>query len=342
MRSTRRPITVMQLEHDPAQNSVVLNPYLKLLTDALPEDRIRTRWFRWKGVFVDSFDVLHVHWPEFYLRHRTLIGRAIKTLLFTVFLARIAITRRTVVRTIHNLKPHEDGSWFERFLLARLERLTSLWIVMNETTPTTDPGRTVLIPHGHYRGWHSPPREVRPQTGRLVTFGRLRAYKGVGELISAFHELSTPTPLTLHVLGKPDSANAGESIRRIANGDTRIRFDLRFIPDDELAAEILDCEFVVLPYRDILNSGSALLALSLNRPVILRNTDSTKLLAEEFGDEWVSLFSGDLTPDKLLTSVDGLRRSPRAEEVDMSNRDWPTLAVELADAYVRAISIRDR
>lgn len=342
MRGTHKPITVMQLDHDPTREPVVLNPYLKLLTDALPERRVRTRWFRWAGALSDSFDVLHVHWPEFYVRHRTLAGRALKTLLFAAFLMRIIITRKTVVRTIHNLKPHEEGTWLERKLLARLERATSLWIIMNEKTPTPDPARTVFIPHGHYRGWYSVPGTVRPHEGKLVTFGRLRAYKGVDELISAFHELGEANSLTLHVLGKPDSTEAGESVRGVAGGDDRITFDLRFVPDQELVAEILTSELVILPYRDILNSGSALLALSLNRPVILRDTESTRLIKYEFGGEWVALFSGDLTPAKLTAAVEDLRQKPRAAEVDMSGRDWETLAEQLADAYERAVMLRRR
>lgn len=335
MSGARRSVTVMQLQNNPASESVVLNPYLKLLTDALPGERITTKWFRWSGLMTDGFDVVHVHWPEFYLRHRTRVGRALKTAMFALFLGRVALTRKAVVRTVHNLRPHEEGPWVERQLLAALDRMTSLWVVMNETTPTPDPARTVLIPHGHYRGWYQSPTNILPVAGQLLAFGRVRAYKGLDELIAAFRELESES-MSLEIIGKPEDAETGRAIAKMADGDPRIRLSLRFIPDDELSMAIARCEIVVLPYRDILNSGSALLALSLNRPVVLRDTPSTRLLVREFGDEWVHLFRGDLTSDTLADAVATLRSKARPSEVNMAERDWSLLADRLASAYERA------
>ena len=332
----RKKLIVMQLQSDPSIEGVILNPYVKLLTDALPSNRIRTRWFRWRGILTDRFDVLHVHWPEFYIRHERAMGRLIKTVLFSVFLTRLWIQRKPVVRTVHNLKPHESGSRFEALLLSWLDAMTTRWVVMNESTPTPDAKATVLIPHGHYREWYQIPSDAKPQPGSLLTFGRIRAYKGIDELLEAFSHLDTSVNVSLKVMGKPDGVETVESLRNFADDDSRISLDMRFIPDDELALSIAMCQVVVLPYRDILNSGSALLALSLNRPVVMRETPSTLLLQNEFGPEWVHLFKGSLTSDVLVYALEKASERDLADSVDMSRREWDVIGRQLANAYESA------
>lgn len=333
MTTNRRPLTVMQLETDPARG--VLNPYTKLLADSLPSERIRTRYFRWQGVLTDDFDVLHVHWPEFYIRHRTLAGRLFKAVFLSLFLLRITLTRKPVVRTVHNLKPHEAGSWIEERLLDWLERRTVLWVVLNETTPTPDPSRTVLIPHGHYREWYPVPT-VEQVPGRLLSFGVVRPYKGLDDLVTSFRDVPPSEALTLRICGRPESAEAAARVEELVAGDARIGLDLRFVPDEELAAQLVASEIVVLPYREIHNSGAALLALSFNRPVLVRDSPTTRLLSNEFGDAWIYRFEGELSAEVLRRGVAHIRAAERDAELDMSSRDWAVLALDLADAYERA------
>src|SRR5690606_20440538 len=99
--------------------------------------------------------------PENSLRHPRRIARAVKTLLFALFLLRLRLQGKAVVRTVHNVQPHESGTRAERRLLARLESMTTLWIILNEKTATPDAGRTVLVPHGHYRDWYTPSASAR-------------------------------------------------------------------------------------------------------------------------------------------------------------------------------------
>ncbi|MBY0689445.1 glycosyltransferase [Microbacterium marinilacus] len=327
----------MQLLVDPAVGPKSFNPYTTLLVGALDPSLVRTRYFRWKGLLTDDFDVLHVHWPEHFTRHRYGVVRVMKAVLLLVFLVRIRLQRKAIVRTAHNLRPHEKGTWIERRVLDCLDRCTTLWFVLNDATPVPA-ARKLLIQHGHYRDWYRMPRPGEQVPGRLLAFGLIRAYKGMDDLVSAFRDVPGDQ-WTLHLCGRAESSETVARLEQARAGDQRVRLDLRFVPDEELAQEIAQSEAVVLPYRDIHNSGVALLALSLNRPVIVRDAPATRLLEQEFGSEWVHRFTGDLDAQTLTASVFALRGSVRADEADMSGREWSVLAAEMTAGYRRALTL---
>jgi beta-1,4-mannosyltransferase len=301
---------------------------------------VTTRYFRWKGILRDRFDVLHVHWPEQIIRHRKAPVAFLKSLVFLLFLTRIRVQRKAIVRTVHNLRPHEEGTRLERFVLRRLERATTLWIVLNDATPTPSPGTTVTIEHGHYRDWYEEPSKLDTVRGRVLAFGMIRAYKGMDDLVRAFREVDD-SALSLHICGRPDSDETTRVLTDLAGDDGRILLNLAFVPDETLASEIAAAEVVVLPYREVHNSGVALLALSMNRPVVVRRSASTELLAEEFGAEWVHLFDGDLSGSTISSALSKLRAAPREERVDMTTRDWTLLSQQLAQAYERAVLLAE-
>ncbi len=76
--------------------------------------------------------------------------------------------------------------------------------------------------------------------------------------------------------------------------DARIAHHLEHVPDDDLAAEVAHAQLVVLPYREMHNSGAVLLALSLDRPVLVPRNEVTDALAAEVGPWWVQRYDGEL------------------------------------------------
>lgn len=331
-------LTVMQLRNKRSLKGAVNNPYTHLLVQSLPAERVHTIYFDWKSALSVHFDVLHVHWPEQIIRHPNRLVAAAKSILFLVFLLRIRIQRKAVVRTVHNLNPHESGSKLEQLVLKQVDKQTTLWIVLNRSTPTPSSAPTVTIQHGHYRDWYQEPSIDDIEPGRLLAFGLIRAYKGIDNLIEAFRE-TRGNAFSLHICGRADSTETKTSLENFSHGDSRINLTLDFLPDDELSHEIASAEFIVLPYREIHNSGVALLALSMNRPIIVRRSASTELLEQEFGTEWVYLFDGELSGSTLTAAVDTLRAITRNSRVNMANREWSLLATQLADAYDRAARI---
>lgn len=317
------------------------NPYLVQLLRALgPEADVLT--FTWRTALFGRWDVLHVHWPETLLRGSTPARTVSRHLRCALLLTRLTLSRAALVRTLHNPRPHEAPGAAERALQAWCDRRTDLWIRLNPVTaaPSDAPVRTVL--HGHYRDWFAglPTAEVVP--GRLLFFGLVRPYKGVEALLDAFAGLAGPD-LSLHVAGRAPAGPLREEVERRAAADHRVTAQLEHVDDARLAQEVGAAELVVLPYREMHNSGAAVLALSLGRPVLVPRSPVTELLAQEVGPPWVQLFDGDLGPTHLARALGTVRdRSSAGPGPDLRGRSWDLAGAAHVAAYREAREHRAR
>ncbi len=223
------------------------NPYLVLLARSLKSTPGLTLYtFSWRRALLARFDVFHVHWPEHLLRSNSAWKSRVRQLLFVLLLLKLATMRVAVVRTVHNLSQHEGGSAVERRLLRAFDRVTTLRIALNNTTP--DAGKPmVVIPHGHYRDWFEGVVVPPSEPGRLGYVGLIRSYKAVDTLIKAFIGLPERCDLRLDIAGKPSPAVLADELAVLAHGDDRITLRFDYISDDELADRVGRAEIVVLP-----------------------------------------------------------------------------------------------
>ncbi|MFD4422840.1 glycosyltransferase [Agromyces sp. NPDC058484] len=317
------------------------NPYLLQLSDSLRPSTV-VLGFSWPRALFARYDVFHVHWPELLCRGTTPARSLARRTLVRALLMRLRLTRVALVRTLHNASPHEQGGRSEGELLRRLDARTTLWIALNPTTArpsAAHPGSPlVTIPHGDYRAWFE--RMPRPGQvpGRLAFAGFIRPYKGVEELMAAFAALPDDS-LTLRIVGRPASPELATAIRTSAGADHRISLNLDYVSDEELAEELGRAELVVLPYRTMHNSGAALLALSLGRPVLVPVTEVNASLSREVGAGWVHTFSPPLAPHALARAIAALRETPRSPAPDLSERTWPGIADLHREAYDRAVRL---
>lgn len=312
------------------------NPYLLQLVRALPES-VASTGFSWRQALLGRYDVLHVHWPEVLLRGTSRAKTTVRCLLFAAVLLRTRVSGIAVVRTLHNLRPHEQGSWLEELLLQWCDRCTDTWIALSRVTPVPE-GRSEVIPHGHYRAWFAGLPQPAPVRGRLLFFGLLRPYKGLEALLSAFMSLDDDQA-SLRVVGRPETTELDALVRQACASDPRISARLDYLPDAELAQEVGAAQVVVLPIRDLLNSGTALLGLSLGRRLLVPATPATQELAQEVGVGWVSRFEGDLRPADLSRALLQSSSSPDAEP-DLQARDWTEVGRRHAEVYQEAAAGR--
>ncbi len=314
------------------------NPYLVQLmrtVDSSPDVTVAT--FGWTDALLGRFDVLHLHWPELLARGSGPIKTRLRWVAFALLLLRIRIGRKALVRTLHNLEPHERAGRWESALYRWCDRSTTLFIRLNDHTPLPVPKPGITIPHGHYRDWYRTHPSVPPVAGRLLYFGLVRPYKGLEQLTAAFHDIPGDA-VTLRLVG--DAGAAGGKLRSAlaAGEDARFSTRLEYLTDADLAAEIGAAEVVVLPYRQMHNSGAAILALSLGRPVLVPDNEVTSDLADEMGPGWVIRFDDPLDGEAL---ADGLRRARarRSGAPDMSGREWELVASRHIDAYRCALRL---
>lgn len=315
------------------------NPYSKLFVDGLPSF-VRPISFRWNRAILGRYDIFHVHWPEAPIRDPSRLKRLVKRILLLLLVARCIVLQTPIVRTVHNEAPHEYGGWIEAQLLRVVNRATGHWIVMNSSTRSPDGRPRYLVPHGHYRSWYEIPSNPVVRAGSVLFFGEIRPYKNVVGLCRAFMQLSRSNS-DLRVMGRPASAEIEREIRDLVQDAENVQLDLTYVESSDLIAALAATHLVVLPYTRFHNSGAALLALSVGRPILVPACQAARELVDEFGDEYVRLFEGDLTAEVLGLTL----RDARVENLpkpSMSGRDWRLLGRKVAEIYSAACERSER
>lgn len=317
------------------------NPYSVMLSDSLrATEGVELRFFSWRSALLGHYDVFHVHWPEILVAGRTPTRALVRQLLTLVLLLKLRCTRTPIVRTLHNLHRPEGISRRESAILGVLERQTRLVILLNTSTSAPAGVASEVILHGHYRDWFAAHVPSPPRAGRFGYFGLIRRYKGVDQLLRAFAAL--PGDVSLVVAGQPSSAELGDTLTALAAADPRVELKLTYLADAELVQVASGSELVVLPYREMHNSGGVLTALSLDRPVLVPDNVVNRRLSEEVGSGWVHTYSGELSADRLAQTLTALRSASRPGRPDLGAREWHDAGAQHLSAYRRAVALARR
>jgi len=128
-----------------------------------------------------------------------------------------------------------------------------------------DSARVHAIPHGAFAHLaQAPPSPPPHETNKPVVlcFGLMRPYKGLDVLIEAWRGIESAE---LWIAGMP---RMDISALRAA-APPGVRFDARFIGDGELPAYFQRADLLVLPYREIDQSGVLFTALAFGKPLLL-------------------------------------------------------------------------
>jgi glycosyltransferase involved in cell wall biosynthesis len=303
----------------------------------------------------DRPDIVHLHWPEltFLSSHRAWQSR----LRLAVFAALIGRARRRGTRlvwTVHNDDAHELRS--SPAIQKKLERVLRSTVdgvfVLSDAAERVyrqkygDGVPVFRTPHGHYRDAYpltASTHEARAELGvadevtLLVSLGQIRPYKNLPALTAALLEVSDPR-LRVAIAGKPDAAASASALRADPLADPRLLLELERLDDARMGAWLRASDAVVLPYRRILNSGSAILALSAGRPVIVPAIGSMPELAATVGSEWVYLYEGELSPEVLRSALRWVRETERGAAPDLTEFEWPTVAAATVVGYEHVLN----
>lgn len=244
---------------------------------------------RWLFGKLRQDDVVHIHWPSFLYRTQGSIARVIVSFLrFVLLLVLLRCRTRHLWWTAHNVMPHTACrfAWLDRVARLLVIRLASRVFVhgaearslLLRTFPSAA-SKCVQIPHGHWIGFYPPcaSRNIaRRELGLpeesfvYLFFGQCKPYKNLGGLIEVFKRTAQADDILLVAGSFSDSAYLRD-VLLLASGEPRIRVDHGFIPDDKVSAYFTACNALCMPYREILTSGTTMLALSYGRPVLSIN-----------------------------------------------------------------------
>ena len=112
----------------------------------------------------------------------------------------------------------------------------------------------------------------------------------------------------------------------MAEDDSKISLHLQFVPDDQVHQFFSGVDAVVLPFTDVLTSGSAILALSFGKPVI---APALGCLPELITDQCGVLFDPN-NPDGLQESMMKVRLNRyNSDEIKLymkNNFNWDNIA----------------
>jgi glycosyltransferase involved in cell wall biosynthesis len=301
--------------------------------------------FSLKRALTSRHDVLHLHWPEIVFDgHPALVAHAraeCALRLFDVLRAR----GTKIIWTVHNLRSHDQRHpRLERYFYSQLLERLSGFIALSETARTlavsrypslgTLPSR--VVPLGHFRGYYGPATdsvEARRSLGIaehsfvIGSFGRIRPYKNLPELVRSFTKFGD-ADCRLLIAGEPARTTDLEDLQ-----GSRVILIPEHVEERSVRPLHDAVDLVVLPYRDVFNSASAMLALSCNRPVLIPSFPTMQALQDQVGQEWVMLYDPPLTSAVLLRAREWCLSTTRPRECSLDELNWDRLAASTLDFY---------
>jgi glycosyltransferase involved in cell wall biosynthesis len=153
-----------------------------------------------------------------------------------------------------------------------------------------------------------PPFEQQPEGPVVLFFGLIRPYKGLDVLLHAWRKLGQAgrQGAQLWIAGMPrmDLTDAGLPDLRDGAGQRQarregIRVAARFITDVELPAYFRRADLVVLPYREIDQSGVLFTALAFGKPLLLSDVGGFPEMLQTGAAKAVKAGDSDALADAL-------------------------------------------
>lgn len=349
------------------------NPYVGLLWGALadhrvsvvqPEQSLVLRLTR-AALNNPDCDILQLEWLHgFYLANDYTDQKILDwlitigaTVILLCDLLIVSQLQTAVVWTVHN-KRHHEGRY------PRTERLVKefAFLVADAVTVKCDRAREeiasmyqnvnareiYIVPDGNYISYYENDvsrREARSEfsvgsdTFVYLFLGMIREYKGIPELINAFDDIER-SDTELWIVGRPQTDHLEREISDLADGNRRVKTVFEYIEDERVQYYMKMADALVLPYRDILNSGSVHLGLSFGVPIVAPRIGcipATVPPENEF------LYDRE-EPGSLERELKRIYNHPDLESIGRANleraraQSWDRTAERLMDVYRKTMA----
>ena len=220
-----------------------------------------------------------------------------------LFLITFRLFGLKTISTVHDGIPHTgDGNWFERSVNYATLRRSSHLIFLSEHVQRYLKSKvgidceSSVIPHGliEIKGVNVIERELKNSV-TLLFLGRVCHYKGIDLLLDALEILGSDNIKQLVIAGE-----VAKDQKHLMKRDIGIKvvWKDRWLYEHEVAAEIMQSDVLVLPYREATQSGVASIGISSGLPMVLTKIGG---LVEQcrFGE---GLFA-DPTPQSLAAAL---------------------------------------
>ena len=278
-------------------------------------------------------DYIHFDWETSYYYRRnlwmTLIN--IPSFILQVYIARYIFNCK-LVWTPHNIIPH-DSKYLRIHKFCRnffahnmkwIRLFSELSLAAAASELNCDIKKFKIIPEGSYVGYY--PDKISTSEARkllsidkdklvLLYTGLIKPYKGVDDLITGFKNSFSDNAILI-ITGSIMNPGYGDKIKGMIN--EKIMLIDRFIDNDELQIYFNASDVVTLPFKQIENSGSVILAMSFKKAVI---APAKGVLEERLKNQPELLYK-----NSLVDSFEVLKKLTKEDLVQIGEKNFGELS----------------
>ncbi|MDQ3142567.1 MAG: glycosyltransferase [Bacteroidota bacterium] len=269
------------------------NPYQLLMIEGLSDGGKLHAFHGAKGklfAFIRTVisldpDYIHIDWLHPYYLRKNGFLRRLQMLLFLLDVLLVTnFTRVKLVWSLHNILPHDEKTvGFELFIRKYFASLCH-WIrvfgqgSVHKAMEKLNIGanKIIVLPEGNYIDYY--PNNITKEAAReylkltdqhfvLLFIGSLRPYKGILELIDSFNRCKQENWKLIIAGDTLDTKYMDKISKKILNNQD-IQFYSHHVESNRIQYFMNAANIVVLPYLEIENSGSVILAMGFKKAVI--------------------------------------------------------------------------
>lgn len=290
-------------------------------------------------------DVVHFQWLPFL----EVMGGEHVVLKIIKFISK----KSHIFFTVHNLYPHnmsdrgkiryeERFQKVMKFIDGYMVHLESSKAALSRTYGIAT-NKIFLTYHGIYQAKGYVPMALTNVADKvkIIMYGYQTRYKGADILIEALKLLPQGylNKMEALIVGKSDMELYTQYKEQVASLNTT--WINRFVSEDELYRSIGESDLILLPYRQITQSGVLLLALSYRKPILTSNLPSFRETLEGYPDDYffesdspealrdmlVRYINREIDINKQINIIEGLN----------NKYSWDNTAKSTLNAYRTAI-----
>jgi beta-1,4-mannosyltransferase len=331
------------------------NPYQDMIENNIGIDDVNFINIQFKSVLNIIFylvglkkaDIIHFHWINNITQTRNPIVSIVLTLLFSVALTlNYFFIKATVCYTMHNRRSHYKKLVFLDRIFTKFVVFVSQYVIVHAEFQRRyvnkrfgkNISNIIVMKHGVYdlpHVKHSEKTVITADMPVFLYFGRITEYKNLLEVAG----IITRKNCKLIILGKCTSASITTALLTLMDKSPNvIEWENREFTETELILKSYKTNYIVLPQPEVFTSGSAMLALSLAKPILAHQSE---FYTEVFGKCIVQY-----NQVKCLESMDPYLRALDITPVDdlkllEAEYKWSRTIVPLRNIYMNVLCLQD-
>ena len=298
----------------------------------------------------ESPDIIHIQWLLFYQFDY-----------FWLRILRYLLRRKNtkIILTAHNLLPHINGykyknilekiySQFDGIIVHSKVLKTQMIEIFGEkaknwlicvTSIGVEDKLLVKVDQNILNIYRDKVKLLESDGHNFLFAGGIHKNKGLDILLKAWGNHINEFPNDkLYIVGNP-TYNMNDELKYIQKYSTSINTSFGHKSDEEILAYFLECDFVVLPYKEASQSGVLMTALSLGKPVIATNVGGLPEVVETVKGGYVVDSNNPISLCKAIDKASEISNRELSEwnndirKKTLTNYSWDNIAKLTVNFY---------